>query len=173
MSRFFSRLLIAPAVAGFFLLPHRGSAQVKRGFSRQPINKQEVETSSSVLSDFEKYDMYIEQDSDLSSFQKDESQSESTREYFTSNIAMAPLPSMTRVTSKSLRRMPKKIFIFLLIPILLFDWLFWYLKRSHEDPQSRSTTLKVGLHKTLSPSIARLLKGPGLGQGTFSISQTK
>lgn len=139
MSRFFPRLLIAPAVAGFFLLPHRGSAQVKRGFSRQAINKQEVETSSSVLSDFEKYDMYIEQDSDLSSFQKDENQNESTREYFASNIAIAPLPPMTRVTPKSLRRMPKQMFIFLLIPILLFHWLFWYFKGSHEDPQSRST----------------------------------
>ena len=43
MSRFFSRLLIAPAVAGFFLFPHRGNAQENPESNSQSTNKEEIE----------------------------------------------------------------------------------------------------------------------------------
>ena len=152
MSRFFSRLLVAPAVAGFFLLPQRGSAQVNNGSSGQSSNGQEVEIPSSLLSDLEEYDTYIEQDSDLSSFQN-----ESTREYITSNTSVVLSSSTIKVT----RRVLKRIVTILLIPITLFYFLFWFLERILEN-------LKVGPHKTLTPLPQQgLSKGEDWGRGSF------
>lgn len=53
MSRFFSRLLIVPAVTGFFLLPYRGSAQIKHGSSEQSSKEESAIFQSSLISDLE------------------------------------------------------------------------------------------------------------------------
>ena len=53
MSRLFSRLLIVPAVTGFFLLPYRGSAQVKHGSSEQSSKEERAIFQSSLISDLE------------------------------------------------------------------------------------------------------------------------
>ena len=53
MSRFFSRLLIVPAVTGFFLLPYRGNAQVKHESSEQSSKEERAIFQSSLISDLD------------------------------------------------------------------------------------------------------------------------